>query len=63
MTIDHEEFTPLVIDNDMTAAEFKVATREALEKKSTEFEFYGHTVEVTDALEVITELEDGRTYH
>ena len=63
MSIDHEDFTPLVIDNDVTAAEFKVATFKAVKKMQPEFEFYGQTVEVVDALEVIDELEDGRTYH
>ncbi len=62
-TCEHEEFTPLVIDNEVTAAEFKVATRKALENTLTEFEFYGQMVGVKDALEVIDELEDGRTYH
>ena len=63
MNIKDEEFSPLVIDNERTAAEFKVATRQAIENMVSEFEFYGCTVEVKDAIEVIHELEDGRTYH
>lgn len=60
---EHEEFSQLAIDEELMAAEFKVATRQALENMKTEFDFYGQTVEINDALEAIDEHEDGRTYH
>lgn len=62
-TWEHEEFSALVIDNDTTAAEFKLATRQALENTLSEFEFHGYLIEVKDAIEVIDFLEEGRTYH
>ena len=53
----------LFVDNDEIKAEFKVATRKAMERMDTDFEFYGYTVEVDDAIDVINEIESERTYH
>ncbi len=53
----------LLIDNDQIKAEFKVATRKALEKMEPEFEFYGYTVEVGAAIDVVNQIESTRTYH
>lgn len=62
-TWEHKAFSPLVIDDEMAMAEFKVATYQALENMLSEFEFYGHIIEINDAIEVIDSIEEGRTYH
>ncbi len=62
-TCEHEEFSAAVIEEEMTAAEFKVATFQAIEMNESEFIFCGHEFEVTYALDAISNHEYGRTYH
>ena len=66
MTIDtwqHEAFSPLIIEEEMMAAEFKVATHQAIENNNPEFYFYGETIEVEYALDEMDIFEEGRIYH
>lgn len=51
-----------LVDDEM-AAEFKVATRQAVEDNVDDFEFYGYSIETITAVEVVKKIDEHRTYH
>lgn len=53
----------LSLDSDHMEAEFKIATRQAVEDMVPEFMFYGYTVETSTAIDVIQAINSKRTYH
>lgn len=53
----------LSIVSDEMEAEFRVATRYAVENMQEEFEFYGYTVETSTAVDVVQAILARRTYH
>ena len=53
----------LSIVSDEMEAEFKVATRQAIENNDLTFRFYGYEVETAVAIEVVQAMNERRTYH
>jgi len=53
----------LSIVSDEMEAEFKVATRHAIENMLEEFEFYGYTIDTSTAVDVVQAMLARRTYH
>jgi hypothetical protein len=53
----------LSITDDVMEAEFKVATRQAVESMSEEFMFHGYTIETSTAVDVVQVMLARRTYH
>lgn len=53
----------LSIVGDEMEAEFKVATRQALESMAEDFMFYGYTIETSIAVDVVQAMLARRTYH
>lgn len=61
--IYNENTGMISIVSDEMEAEFKVATRQALENMEEEFWFYGYTVETAIAVDVVQAMDERRTYH
>ena len=61
--VDHKEFTKWMVDQEITHAEFKMATYEAVLNNNLTFLFYGYTIEVEDAMDTVNYMEEGRVYH
>ena len=53
----------LSITDDITEAEFKVATRQALESNTLEFIFHGYLIETEIAMDVVQAMNERRTFH
>jgi len=58
-----EDTGMLSITDDIMEAEFKVATRQALENMQDEFKFHGYTIDTSTAVDVVQAMSERRTYH
>lgn len=63
LNLYHHDTGMLSLVDDKMKAEFKVATRQAIENMEDEFTFYGCTVGTADAVDVVQAIEASRTYH
>jgi len=61
--IYNNETGMLSIATDEMEAEFKIATRQAIENNEAEFEFYGYIVDTATAIDVVRAMAEVRTYH
>lgn len=53
----------LSITDDVMEAEFKVATQQALESNTLEFDFHGYLIETEVAMDVVQAMNERRTFH
>lgn len=56
--------TGMMTLNDHTVStEFEIATHDAIVNNEIDFEFYGHLVSTSDAINVVQAITAQRTYH
>ncbi len=53
----------LELVDDKMKAEFRLATRQAIEENESEFVFRGFLVYTSDAIDLVSEIDASRTYH
>lgn len=61
--IYNEDTGMLSISSDEMEAEFRMATRQAVENMDLDFDFHGYTIETAVAIDVVQGILAHRTYH
>jgi hypothetical protein len=64
MTVEYDPNTEMLnLNDDVIEAEFRLATRQAIENNEVEFDFHGFIVETDVAIDVVNEMKKLRGFH
>lgn len=64
MTMIYDPDTEMLdLNDDVIEAEFRLATRQAIENNEVEFDFHGFIVETDVAIDVVNEMKRIRGFH